>query len=120
MDEFDKMAHAMIQKEITANDFNNIILAAYPKPEKDTKGAIKKWENKVDVINDIYTGEFNGMIAGNAWGAFNALTERLDWYRSARGGNNESILASASGFDPAINAEKNRLLKVVQNTLSLV
>jgi phage/plasmid-like protein (TIGR03299 family) len=120
MDEFDKLAHAMIQKEITAKDFNDIILAAYPKPEKDSKGAIKKWENKVDVINDIYTGEFNGMIAGNAWGAFNALTERLDWYRSARGGSNESILASASGFDPAINAEKNRLLKIVQSKLQLV
>jgi len=119
MDEFDKMAHAMIAKEISAKDFNDIILAAYPKPDKDTKGAVKKWENKVDMINNIYTGEFNGMIAGNAWGAFNALTERLDWYRSARGGNNESILASASGFDPAINAEKNRLLKVVQNVMQL-
>ena len=120
MDEFDKMAHAMIQKEITAQDFNNIILAAYPKPDKDTKGAIKKWENKVDTINDIYTGEFNGMIANTAWGAFNALTERLDWYRSARGGNNESILAAASGFDPSITAEKNRLLTIVRNTMSLV
>ena len=120
MDEFDKMAHAMIQTEINAKQFNDILLSAYPKPEKDAKGAIKKWENKIDSLNDIYTGEFNGMIAGSAWGAFNALTERLDWYRSARGGNNESILASASGFDPAINAEKNRLLKVVQNTLSLV
>jgi phage/plasmid-like protein (TIGR03299 family) len=120
MDEFDLMAKAMIQKEISAKDFNDIILAAYPKPDADAKGSFKKWENKVDMINDIYTGEFNGMIAGNAWGAFNALTERLDWYRSARGGSNESILASASGFDPAINAEKNRLLKVVQNTLQLV
>jgi phage/plasmid-like protein (TIGR03299 family) len=119
MDEFDKMAHAMITKEITAVDFNNIILAAYPKPEKDAKGAIKKWETKVDTINDIYTGEFNGMIAGNAWGAFNALTERLDWYRSARGGNNESILAAASGFDATITAEKNRLLKVVKDVLAI-
>jgi phage/plasmid-like protein (TIGR03299 family) len=119
MDEFDKMAHAMIAKEITANDFNNIILAAYPKPEKDSKGAFTKWENKVDVINDIYTGEYNGMIAGSAWGAFNALTERLDWYRSARGGNNESILAAASGFDPMITAEKNRLLTVVKNVLEI-
>jgi hypothetical protein len=59
------------------------------------------------------------MIAGNAWGAFNALTERLDWYRSARGGNNESILAAASGFDATINAEKNRLLNVVQKTLAI-
>jgi phage/plasmid-like protein (TIGR03299 family) len=119
MDEFDIMAKAMIEKEVSAKQFNDIILAAYAKPDKDTKGAVKKWENKVDIINDIYTGEFNGMIAGNAWGAFNALTERLDWYRSARGGSNESILASASGFDPAINAEKNRLLKVVQNVMQL-
>ena len=119
MDEFDKMAHAMIAKEISAKDFNDIILAAYPKPDLDTKGAVKKWENKVDMINDIYTGEFNGMISGNAWGAFNALTERLDWYRSARGGNSESMFAAASGFDPAINAEKNRLLTIVQNTLQL-
>ena len=120
MTEFDKMAHAMIAKEISAKDFNDIILAAYPKPDLYTKGAVKKWENKVDMINDIYTGEFNGMISGNAWGAFNALTERLDWYRSARGGNSESMFAAASGFDPAINAEKNRLLTVVQNTLQLV
>ena len=119
MDEFDIMAKAMIEKEVSAKQFNDIILAAYAKPEKDVKGAITKWENKVDLINDIYTGEFNGMISGNAWGAFNALTERLDWYRSARGGSNESILASASGFDPAINAEKNRLLKVVQNVMQL-
>jgi len=114
MDSFDLMAKAMIEKEVSAQMFNDIILAAYPKPEKDSKGAFKKWENKVDVINDIYTGEFNGMISGNAWGAFNALTERLDWYRSARGGSNESILASASGFDPSITAEKNRLLKIVR------
>ncbi|NDB83178.1 MAG: DUF945 domain-containing protein [Alphaproteobacteria bacterium] len=119
MDAFDVMAKAMIEKEITAAQFNEIILAAYPKPEKDSKGAIKKWENKVDVINDIYTGEFNGMIAGSAWGAFNALTERLDWHRSARGGNNESILAAASGFDATITAEKNRLLKVVKDVLAI-
>jgi len=42
------------------------------------------------------------------------LTERLDWYRSARGGNNEGILASASGFDPVITAEKNKLLSIVK------
>ena len=119
MDAFDVMAKAMIEKEITAGQFNDIILAAYPKPEKDSKGSIKKWTNKVDVINDIYTGEFNGMIAGNAWGAFNALTERLDWHRNARGDNNESLLAAASGFDATITAEKNRLLKVVKDVLAI-
>jgi phage/plasmid-like protein (TIGR03299 family) len=118
MDEFSKLANELYQKEVNAKVFNDIILAAYPKPDKDSKGAVKKWENKIDLINDIYTGEFNHTIAGTAWGAFNALTERLDWHRSARGGNTESMLASASGFDVAITAEKNRLLKVVQDLIA--
>ena len=120
MDAFDVMAKAMIQKEITAQQFNDIVLAAYPKPDEEKKGALTRWTNKIDVINDIYTGEFNGMIANTAWGAFNALTERLDWHRNARGNNNESLLAAASGFDATITAEKNRLLSIVRNTLELV
>lgn len=120
MDEFSKMAQTMIQKEITAQQFNDIVLAAYPKPDETKKGALKKWENKIDTINDIYTGEFNGMIAGSAWGAWNALTERIDWYRGGKRGLTESILMGSSGFDPAITAEKNRLLQVVNSTLELV
>lgn len=115
MDEFDKMAKAMIETEITNDKFQEILLKAYPKPEADgSKLALTKWQNKIEQLEDIYIGDFNHMIAGTAWGAFNALTERIDWHRSARGGNNESILASASGFDAATNAEKNRLLQLVQ------
>lgn len=114
MDEFDVMAKAMIETEISKAKFDEIVALAYPMPEKDSKGSLSKWQTKIELIEDIYTGEFNHMISGTAWGAFNAMTERLDWYRAGRKGNNESVLASASGFDPAINAEKNRLLKVVQ------
>jgi len=114
MDEFDVMAKKMIETEITNEQFQKIMLEAYPMPDKDVKGALSKWQTKTELIEDIYTGEFNHMISGTAWGAFNAMTERLDWYRAGRKGNNESVLASASGFDPAINAEKNRLLKIVQ------
>src|SRR6056300_1509001 len=114
MDEFDKMAQEMIQKEITQDKFAEIIQLAYPMPEEDKKGAIKKWQNKIDSIEEIYVGQFNNTIAGTAWGALNAMTERIDWYRSARKGSNESVLAGASGFDPMVNAEKNRLLQIVQ------
>jgi phage/plasmid-like protein (TIGR03299 family) len=113
MDEFDKMAQEMIAKEITKAKFDEIVTLAYPKPEKDAKGSMKKWETKVDLLQSIHVGEYNNTISGTAWGAFNALTERLDWYRSGRGGDNESILASASGFDPVVTAEKNRLLQLV-------
>jgi phage/plasmid-like protein (TIGR03299 family) len=119
MDEFDALAQAMIEAEITKSQFNDIVLKAYPMPEKDAKGAVKKWENKVDLLDEIYGGDTNGMIAGTAWGAYNALTERLDWFRSARAGNNEGILAAASGFDPVINAEKNKLLSIVREVVGV-
>lgn len=114
MDEFDKMAQALIETEITHDKFMEIVQAVYPMPEEDKKGAMSKWQNKIDLIEDIYTGQFNNMIAGTAWGALNGITERLDWYRNGRNGNNESVLASASGFDAQMNAEKNRILKTVQ------
>jgi phage/plasmid-like protein (TIGR03299 family) len=113
LDEFDILAKSMIEKEITKVQFDNIVALAYPAPEKDAKGSFKKHNSKIDLINGIYVGQYNNTISGTAWGAFNALTERLDWYRSARGGDNESILASASGFDPVVTAEKNRLLSLV-------
>lgn len=117
MDEFDLMAKAMIEQTITKSQFDKIVELAYPAPAKDAKGSQKKYDAKVDLLQSIYVGDFNNTISGTAWGAFNALTERLDWYRNARGGSNESILASASGFDPMVNAEKNRLLKLVQQTV---
>lgn len=114
MDEFDKQAQELFAAEVTDKKFFEIITAAYPKPEVDSKGSVTKWENKIDVINDIYSGPTQVGIKGTAWGAYNAMTERLDWFRNPRGGNAESVLAAASGFDPATNAEKNRLLSVVK------
>jgi phage/plasmid-like protein (TIGR03299 family) len=113
MDKFDEMAKAMIEQEVSKAKFDEIVALAYPAPEKDAKGSFKKHNDKIDLINSIYVGDYNNTIAGTKWGVFNALTERLDWHRTARGGSNESILASASGFDPVTTAEKNRLLQLV-------
>jgi phage/plasmid-like protein (TIGR03299 family) len=114
LDEFDKLAHELIQREITQDKFMDIINLAYPRPEDDKKGAVAKWNTKVETIEEIYQSDTTKMISGTAWGALNAMTERIDWFRSARKGNNESVLAGASGFDPMVNTEKNRLLQVVK------
>jgi len=115
LDAFDIMAQEMIQQTVTQDKFMEIVNAVYPMPEIGKKGALSKWSNKVDTIESIYNGKFNDTIAGTAWGVLNGLTERLDWHRSARGSKgNESILASASGFDPMINSEKNRILNTVR------
>jgi hypothetical protein len=114
LDAFDKLAQEMIQQQISNDKFQDIIRTAYPMPEENKKGAVSKWNTKLELIEDIYNGDFNHMIAGTAWGALNALTERLDWHRNGRKGSNEAVLAGASGFDPMVNAEKNRLLQVVR------
>ena len=116
LDAFEIEAQALIAQSITDDTFHNIIKAAYPEPEADVKGSLTKWTNKVDTLFDIWNGP---TVAGSgvnrtAWGAYNTLTERLDWFRNPRGGNAESVLAAASGFDAATNAEKNRLLSVVK------
>jgi phage/plasmid-like protein (TIGR03299 family) len=118
-DAFEAEANALYQAEITKSDFDKIIEAAYPKPEKDVKGAVKRWETKRDTLMGIYTGTADGpntteAITGTAWGALNALTERIDWYRKPRGGNMDNIYAAASGFDPVTNVEKNRLKSLVK------
>ena len=115
IDEFSLMANKMIQTEVSKKKFDEIVLALYPQPKDDSKKvSATKYANKIDLINDIYVGDYNNTITGTAWGVANALTERLDWYRSGRKGKTESILASASGFDPITNAEKNRIFKAVQ------
>ena len=114
LDQFSIMANDLIQREITHDKFMDIVNLAYPAPEKSSKPiALTKWVNKIETIEEIYQSNTTNMISGTAWGALNAMTERLDWWRSARGGNSESMYASASGFDVAINAEKNRLLQLV-------
>ena len=113
-DEFSKQATNLFEQSITDKQFSELIRNLYPKPEKDAKGALKKWENKVVLIDDLYhNAGTNAGIKGTKWGALNALTERLDYFRSARKGNTESLSASASGFDPVITAEKNKILKAV-------
>lgn len=117
MDEFDKSAESLYQTAVNDKQFFDLITTIYPKPDKDAKGSMTKWENKIDLINSIYTGPTNNMIAGTAWGAMNALTERLDWYRKPRG-NGDGVAAAASGFDVATNAEKNRIYSAVKSLVA--
>ena len=113
MDEFSKQAHELFEREVTNAQFSKIINTLYPKPESDKKGSLTKWENKVVLLDELYhNSETNANIKGTAWGVVNALTERLDYFRTARKGG-ENLIYSASGFDPVITAEKNSIVKKV-------
>lgn len=116
VDAFETEAAALFAQAITDETFTKIITTAYPKPEEDKRGALTKWTKKIDLLGDIYnTSPTSATVKGTAWGAYNALTERLDWFRNGRGaGAAENVAAAASGFDPVTNAEKNRLFSIVK------
>jgi phage/plasmid-like protein (TIGR03299 family) len=115
MDEFSKAAASMIETEITKAQFDSLVGTLYPKPGADAaKSAVTRYAKRVDMLEGIYLGTGDGpdttsTITGTAWGAYNALTEALDWYRKPRKGNAESVLSGSAGFDPVINAEKSRI-----------
>ena len=119
VDAFEKEAATLYAAAVNDNLFFDIIAAAYPKPDEDVKGSQTKWENKVDSLFTIWNGETETTIKGTAWGAYNALTERLDWGRSPRNGNAENVYAAASGFDAATNVEKGRLLSIVKQAVGV-
>lgn len=113
-DEFSDEMEKLMQAQVTLAEAEKIIEAVYPKPEKDAKGSMHKWETKFEDILSIYNGAHNDNIVGTKYGVFNALEERLDWGRTSRGGNQENIFAAASGFDPVIRKEKDRVLDLVR------
>jgi phage/plasmid-like protein (TIGR03299 family) len=46
-DQFEIEAQELFNQAITDVEFSKLIQSIYPKPDKDVKGAMKKWENKV-------------------------------------------------------------------------
>lgn len=118
LDRFEVTARDLFTTPTTDDEFDLIIAAAYPMPdEANVKGAMTKWANKRDALFDIWNGPTTVGVKNTAWGAYNALTERLDWGRNPRKGDAENAYSAASGFDDATNAEKNRLLSVVRGVL---
>lgn len=118
LDEFAEEANKLIQTEITDQQFEKIVKAVYPEPDKENKAGTTRWTAKRDQLFDIWNGEADGPntmrdITGTAWGALNALTEQLDWYRKPRKGSAESVMSAASGFEPVLNAQKNKIRNAV-------
>lgn len=115
MDAFETMAQELFSTSITNAQFDGIVEALYPAPVDGTKGSITMHSNKIDLIKAIYLNSpTQEGITGTAWGALNALTERIDYFRNPRGGNIEGVASAASGFEAGVNTEKARILSAVR------
>lgn len=109
-DAFEAAAQKMIAKSATDADFWRIVDGIFPKPEKDVKGAVKKWENKRDSIGDVWNGTTSSMndLDKTAWRVFNTLTEHGQWFRQTRNGDTpagrENWFAAGADFDASAKA----------------
>lgn len=114
MDDFEAEAKALFETAVSDTKFNKIITTIYPKPEEANKKSLTVWENRIDILNDLYfKSPTQENIKGNAWGVFNALTERVDYFKErSRQGQGKWI--NASGFDAMANANKNKLFRQVK------
>jgi len=119
MDEFETMAKALFETEMNAKQWSDLVKSIYPLDDNAPKGTATKHQQKMDVLDELYfKAPTQDGIRGTAWGALNAMTERLDYYRPSRTANGEAIVAAASGFDAMVNAEKARILSAVREFAS--
>jgi phage/plasmid-like protein (TIGR03299 family) len=119
---FDLQAQELFAQAVSDKTFEQIIQAVYPEPDSDAgKASLTKYETKIDLIKDLYyLSPTQEGIRGTAWGVYNAMTERVDYYRDgrkvkgAKGDASKNLSAAASGFDTQANSEKNRILSAVK------
>jgi hypothetical protein len=110
----------MIQTQVNRDKFTDIVAALYPAPEKDaSKSATTRHSNLMDKIDEVYLSDTQNGIRTTAWGAYNALTERLDYFGQERKSNPDSTLIAAAGFSDVRNAERQRIFETVKS-LTLV
>lgn len=114
MDTFETIAKGMFETKVTDKQWDKLISDLYPLDDQSSKTAQTRHAQKVDTLQALWkVSPTNDTIKNTAWGALNALTERIDYYRTGRKGG-EAIVAAASGFDPVVNAEKARVFQAVR------
>lgn len=112
MDAFQTEAQTLFQAAATDKDFFGIVEGMFPKPEKDVKGAVKKWDTQMEKFSQAWNGTPNAGIKNTAWGVFNALTEANQWGRNIRQGEKgkENFFAAGAGFDIPTNQFRAKAL----------
>lgn len=116
MDVFEAEAKSLFEKSVTDKEFFGIVDGFFPKPEKDVKGAVKKWEKRQELFTQAWNGKPNAGIKNTGWGALNALTEANQWGRNIRNTVNgeENFFAAGTGFDTPTNVFRNKALTAVK------
>jgi phage/plasmid-like protein (TIGR03299 family) len=108
--EFEAEMQVLYAKDMTMTQFEKIVLAEFPEPDEEKKGAVTRWENKIDSILDIWsnsTGSVTG-LPDNAYKGLQVMTEHNQWFRGIRDNGEENFFSAGSGFDRLTNEFRDR------------
>ena len=106
----------LVKAEFDNLQFERLVESIYkPKGDDPSKSAVTRYDKRLDILWDIWLGDNVGNFHGTKYGAYNALNEELNWFRSGRGDNaEENIAASRSGFNKVWNDENKALFEAVK------
>ena len=96
-DEFEHKANGMFDTEVTKAEFDAIIGKVFPEPAGATDRSKRQHAEKLDAIRTVYASPTQDGIRGTAWGAYNAITEYVDWVLPVRGSDTARAERIANG-----------------------
>lgn len=127
-EKFVAQAQAMADRAMTNAEFAKIVARIWPNPAKLTKddGSTSADFERVQAIRSQVQTLFtaSGTLEGlhnTQWGAYNAITEYLDWYRPVKEGARKGVakgatqelLRAETAFEGRVVAAKERIQKMV-------
>lgn len=111
--EFAAHADNMINQKFSERDFNQLVATVFPQPDEDlaTPRRINAWERRREELMDLFI-EQDTQEEGRLtqWGAWNAIVEHNDWYRSANNGEEGRALRNFNGDVSGVVNRSFRLL----------
>jgi phage/plasmid-like protein (TIGR03299 family) len=124
--EFEREAERMIQETLTAGEFERIVAGLFPEVKQDAAPRTKtNAVQRMGVIRDLWTAPTQQNIAGTRWAGYNALTEYVDHYASARATGEDAkaearALAAITGDGAALKRNAFDAFRVPSSKLATV
>jgi phage/plasmid-like protein (TIGR03299 family) len=115
--EFEAAMQTLYAKDMTMTQFEKIVIAEFPEPDSDKKGAVTRWENKVDTLLDVWQDSTKSVtgLPNNAYKGLQVMTEHNQWFRGIRKSseeeepNTENFFAAGMGMDKPTNDFRDRV-----------
>lgn len=114
---FAAAASHMLDTPMSKDEFGQFIDSLFPMPEVkegESPRGMTMWENRRGALMELFTfAETNELGRGTAMGAYNALTEWIDWgkhVRSSDGASDEGVLRARRRIEGADQSLKDAAL----------